>query len=967
MKFGLSALLFFMCSLSLSAQLEPVGSGSSRGVCFQKIKIVYDRNDPVSVKTTVQLFAKDVQAVTGTLPDVRTDLADADILLIAGTLDANQWIKKLAAEGKIWVDSLRNQWERYGVFLINHPFRGVKRALIIAGSDRRAVSYGLFAVSEAIGVSPWYWWADVPIKKNRSVCLQVHNYISPAPSVRFRGLFINDEDWGLTPWAKKTYDKQLGDIGPKTYARVFELLLRLKANYLCPAMHPASGAFNKYPENKVLADSFGIVMGSTHPEPLLFNNASEWDRKKMGEWDYMTNRKNILAVLDKRVRENAKYENVYTLALRGLHDKEMSGNYSLSDRLQLVDQAINDQRAILKKYINKPLDEIPQIFVPYKEVLGLYNAGLKLPEEVTIVWPDDNYGYMKQLSNEAEQKRSGHSGVYYHASYLGSPHDYLWLGSTPPNLMYEELSKAYATGADRVWLLNAGDIKSCEAPVTQFLSMAYNIKSFNFGNVPDFQAVWLSKIYGSEYYNAIKDITTAYNRLAFSRKPEFMGWGYEWNSNSHARERTTGTAFSFDHYGEAVSRINDFKRIEAEAEAVWRKLPENERPSFFQLVLYPVKGAGLMNRMWLTAQLQRQYVFEQRAAANDLKEQVAALHDSLQMITDMYNRLLNGKWDKVMSLHQGITASYYEKPKLDSVKLPVSGVLKVKCEGVQTGNGALLTFSDFKRKSRFFEMFNTGQRSVEWNATASDPWILLNRKKGVLSRQDTVWVQVDWSKIRPGAAPQGIITVRTKNTAEKILVTLFSPDGVTDSLSGQLVEYNGVVSIPAAAFRRKSENEQIKMEVIDQLGYEGQSVMMGSPTAPIQNAKRSDAPNLQYDFYTWGCGRVEVYTYVLPTFPLNSNRDFGFHESSNEQTTYGVSIDDGAITFPTSSAPEYSQTWSENVLRNAAVTKSSLYIDKPGKHTLKVICGDPGIVVQKIVMDLGGMSSSYLGPPPTIK
>lgn len=966
-----SAIIILLCVFFTGrGQVKIVEKNTNTANSFSlaSVKLLNDANDALAVKTAIRLFAEDVERVTGERPDITTECPRVQRLIIAGTIEGNKWIRELASNKKINIDSLKGQWERYGIFLVKDPYPHVKQALIIAGSDRRAVAYGLFSISEKIGVSPWYWWADVPVQKQKSVSLSIDNFISVSPSVRYRGIFINDEDWGIRPWAKKTFDSKLDDIGPKTYAKVFELLLRLKANYLCPAMHPGSGAFNKYPENKIIADSFGIVMGSTHPEPLLFNNASEWDNKTMGDWNYLTNKKNILKVLDKRVKENASYENVYTLALRGLHDKEMEGNYSMQERVKLLDDALQDQRNILKKYINKPLSEVPQIFVPYKEVLDIYNAGLKVPDDVTIMWPDDNYGYMKQLSNETERKRSGHSGVYYHASYLGSPHDYLWLASTPPNLMYEELHKAYLTGADRIWLLNSGDIKSCEAPVTQFLNMAYNIDSFNFQNTPDFQAKWLASIYGSEYYDQLKYVTTTYNRLAFSRKPEAMGWGYEWNSNKYPRERPTGTAYSFDNYHEAVSRINNYLAIQEQAKAIYDQLPDAYKPSFYELVLYPITGASLMNRMWLIAQQQKLFYYEKNSMANTLKREVDVIHDSLKIITEGYNHLLDGKWNHVISLVNGVTASYFEKPKLDSIAIPTEGSLNIKTEGtgINAFDNMLPSFDNLINESHYFDLYNTGQQTVQWSAKADVPWIILDKNSGSLDEEDRINVTIDWRKFPGYGKAEGAIKIKTSKEDKQVLVSAFASTLNRDSLKGVFIEHDGVVSIPAYDFQRKSENNDIKMQIIDELGYAGKSVMMGDPVAPIQNPKASNSPNLQYDFYTFHSGLVHVYTYVLPVFPLSSNRDFGFHESSNSQTSYGVSVDDGAVAFPSSSAPEYSQTWSENVLRNAAVNESTLYINKPGRHTLKIICGDAGMIVQKIVIDFGGMKFSYTGPPATI-
>ena len=961
--------LFLLCGLYAAAQFQVEDKRTVSGVYFPGIKILYDTADPVSVKTAVQLLAKDVQQVTGSLSGIYTSPVSAEIMVIAGTLNS-KWIRELANARKIKVDSLQGQWERYGIFIIDRPFPKVKRALVVAGSDRRAVSFGLFSISEALGVSPWYWWADVPVKKNKTISLRVQDYISPSPSVKFRGIFINDEDWGLLPWAKNTFDPQLKDIGPKTYAKVFELLLRLKANYLCPAMHEASGAFNKYPENKMLADSFGIVMGSTHPEPLLFNNASEWDKKKMGDWNYMTNRQNIMAALDKRVSENSQYENVYTLALRGLHDKQMSGDYSLSDRLRLVNQAITDQRDILKKYINKPIDEVPQIFVPYKEVLELYNAGLKIPEDVTIVWPDDNYGYIKRLSNETEQKRSGGSGVYYHASYLGIPHDYLWLSSSTPNLMFEELSKAYKTGANRLWLLNAGDIKSCEQPVTLFLHMAYSLDSFNFDNTPLFPAKWLSEQFGIRYYDQLVKITQLYTRLAFIRKPEHMGWGFEWNSNKYPRERPTDTEFSFDNYEEAQNRLKQYSDLGQMVEQLYTQLPEEWQPAFYQLVYYPSKGAEYMNKKWLYAQLSREYFHQKRASTNDIRQKALLYQDSLIYITQQYSTLLNGKWNRVMSLRQGVTASYFEKPVLDSLTVPQQGVLKIQAAGSNHTAGlkyVLPAFSKIDKQPVYFELYNTGQQAIPFTISSDNGWLRPSKVSGLLEKQERITVDVDWSKLRAGTDYQGMIQIKGKGTTQWLYVSVPNPSlPPADSLKDISIEMNGYVSIPGAAFNRKKESNTVKISVIDELGIEGRSVLMGDPTGPVNDPRRSDAPYVEYDFYTVGRGMVNVYTYILPVFPLSTDRNLAFHEFSTSQTRYGVCIDDGAVSYPSSSNAEYTQAWADNVIRNTAINKSVLYIDKPGFHRLKVIAGDPGMVIQKIVIDMGGMKKSYNGPPSSL-
>lgn len=934
--------------------------------------IYYDVEDHISVKTSIQLFADDIERVSNKKATVRpiTEKLEENIVLV-GSMGKNKLIDELIKRNKISTEGLAGGWEQYLVQLIEKPFPGVSKALVVLGSDRRGTAYGLFSISEAMGVSPWYWWADVPVEKRDEVNLEVQTMVSKTPTVKYRGVFINDEDWGLLPWAKHTFDPELKDIGPKTYAKVYELLLRLKANYLCPAMHEASGAFNKYPENKMVADSFGIVMGSVHPEPLLFNNASEWDKETMGEWNYMTNKEGILNVLDQRVKENSPYENVYTLALRGLHDKAMTGNYSLDQRVALVSEALRDQRAILEIYIDKPIEEIPQAFTPYKEVLDLYLAGLELPDDVILVWPDDNYGYMKQLSNDKERQRSGGSGVYYHASYLGIPHDYLWLSSTPPALMYEELHKAYNTGADRLWLLNAGDIKSCEFPVTLFLDMAYDIEKFTFENIPNYQADWLSSIYGEKYLEEFKFITREYNRLAFSRKPEFMGWGYEWNTFSHGRERPTDTDFSFVNYGEADSRIADYDKIGAAVERIRAELPEEQKPSFFQLLYYPVKGAELMSKKWLAAQKNRLYIAQERAKANYYRDRAKHYYDTLYHISYEYNDMLDGKWKRIMSLRQGVTASYFELPKLDSVFVPNNPQLGIFVEGQEPLKGSssfynLPAFNPYLDKAYFIDIYNKGQGEISWQLTTSADWIKVSKQSGKFTDEERLWVSIDWNKAPIGERIKGTIEIRDGHSSEQVGISVFNPSSPTvQELSGLFVEDNGVISISGADFHRKRETDDIKMQIIDNLGIEDRSVMIGDPLARVRNPRDPKSPGVEYDFYTFHHGAVDVYTYVLPVFPLSSDRDFGFHEQGTGQTRYAVCIDDGPVALPSSSAPEYTQTWSDNVLRNAAINKSTFYIDKPGKHTLHIKCGDPGMVIQKVVLDFGGMKKSYLGPTVT--
>lgn len=939
----------------------------------QTAAILYDASDAAVVKRAAELFAADVEAVTGRRPQVTSATGETGPAVIVGTVGGSALIRRLSEAGKIDTAPLEGAWERYLIQTVANPLPGIRKALVIAGSDRRGAAYGLFTLSELIGVSPWYWWADVPVKKHAALHVDAPPTYSQTPSVRYRGIFLNDEDWGLTPWASQTFEPERGNIGPRTYAKVCELLLRLKANYLAPAMHPVSTSFNQIPENKLVADTFAIVMGSTHCEPLLLNTASEWDTQTMGPWNYDKNKEGINRVLTQRVRENSPYENVYTLALRGLHDGAMSTTLPMHEKVRMLQQALLDQRQILAENIDRPVETVPQAFTPYKEVLEIYSNGLELPDDVTIVWPDDNYGYMKRLSGVREQRRTGRSGVYYHVSYLGVPHSYLWFSTTPPSLMYEELRKAYDTTADRLWLLNCGDLKGSEMQVSLFLDMAWDIGRFTADNVVTYPARWLAGIFGEAYYDRLEAMTREHLRLAFPRKPEYMGWGYHWNRFDHNCEQLTDTDFSFTNYDEAPRRLEAYRKLGARAEALLHEIGDEARPAFYQLVYYPLRGAELMNRMTLGGQRNRWYARQGRAATNAVRDEVQRCYDSLQVITRGYNSLLGGKWNHMMSMRQnydGVSA-YFNLPHLathDAAGAPRLA-LQVAGEDVTGARAfhALPAFDNYLRRTYPVEIYNRGGGTLAWTAHASEPWVVLSKSAGKTAAEERITVGIDWEKAPSGNAVPAQIVFRAGEQSEKVLVSLFNPTAPSRAeLRGIYVENNGCVSIPAAGCHRVRESDRIKITAVEDLGIEGPALQLGDPTAPLQIFRSRDVPCAEYDFYAFDAGSVDVYTYVLPTFPLHADRDFRIGENTNTDTKYSVQIDDGALATPSSSHVEYSQVWFESVLRNCAVNKSTLHIDKPGRHTLRIRVGDPGIVLQKIVLDFGGMKRSYLGPQSTL-
>ena len=614
------------------------GEEKTASVNLAEATIVYHKGDASLVKHMAQVLADDIRRVTGTSPKISTHKGNGPVIILGTT--------KFTGRHR----ELKGTWERYAIDTKDG-------CICITGSDARGLAYGVFHVSEAIGVSPWYWFADIPIDKaNKRVYDYTENYVSPTPSIKYRGIFINDEDWGLKPWAAQTYEKELGDIGPKTYDRVCELILRLKGNMLAPAMHSCTGAFYSHPESQVVADKWGIMITTSHCEPLLFNNAakSEWDKAVDGEWNYETNSATILKKLDNRIRETAQYDNIYTMGLRGLHDEAMKGSKDPKVRALTLEKVMTEQRAILQKHKHKKPNLLPQIFVPYKEALDIYDAGLRVPDDITLVWPDDNYGYMKRVSNQVEQQRKGHSGVYYHLSYCGTPHDNLWISTTAPMLMYEELLKAYTAGADRYWLLNVGDIKPMEIEMQQFFDMAYDFQAFSYDNVNSYQARWLAKLFGEKHLPMFQYILDHYYRLAWDRKPEFMGYEMEWDTKEYSR--LYDTDFSFQT-GTAQKRLTDYQDICFAYDAIERELLPEQRPALFEMLGYAVHSAYQMNRKFLYAQANHE-------TGNMLyAEQSKDACREIDRLLERYNTQLNGKWNQMISeVTPGYTALYQNMP-----------------------------------------------------------------------------------------------------------------------------------------------------------------------------------------------------------------------------------------------------------------------------------------------------------------
>ncbi|MEO5957508.1 MAG: glycosyl hydrolase 115 family protein [Opitutaceae bacterium] len=601
--------------------------------------IVVDSNDAEVVRLAAGLLATDIETVTGVKPGVINSVsegnrADRPFVLI-GTLDQSALIKDLVQRGKLDAKAIEGKWESFLVTIVADPLPGVARALVIAGSDRRGAAYGVFEMSEAIGVSPWAWWADVTPRKRQALILAAGTHTQGPPSVKFRGIFLNDEDWGLQPWAAKTFEPETGDIGPKTYAKIFELLLRLKANFCWSAMHPSTKPFNSFPENKVVADRYAIVMGSSHAEPMLRNNVGEWPRDQAQKWNPVTNLPAILDYWEQRVRENGRYENVYTMGMRGIHDGAMPGGGTLVEKRARLEKIIDLQRWMLAKHVNPDPSRVPQIFCPYKEVLDIYQTGLTLPDDVTIVCPDDNNGYVRQLPDARERARAGGHGIYYHLSYWGRPYDYLWLDSTPPALVWHELTKTYALGGRQLWVANVGDLKSIETGMTFFLQLAWNVDRFGDDPQRAFLRDFYRQQFGPEHADEIAALRDEYYRLCAIRRPEHMGFNRVYPD--------TPVQNSDWSPAEAARFLERWRDVERRAKAVGAKLPAAARDAYFELVEYPASGGAAMAEKILLAEKARLGGSPADATAAE------AAFQRIQQLTARYNAVGNGKWTGIMN------------------------------------------------------------------------------------------------------------------------------------------------------------------------------------------------------------------------------------------------------------------------------------------------------------------------------
>ncbi len=925
-------------------------------------QIICNNKESKIVHTAIEIFSNDVYSICGIKPEILTK-GNSTYQIKIGTLGVDKDFDKACVKDGINVGKLNGKWEAYNIKVISGSRQ---QTLLVVGSNPRGTAYGVMELSRLIGVSPWCWWADVKSEKKETVTLPENLIIEDAPKVKFRGIFLNDEDWGLKPWAAKTFEPETGDIGPKTYEKIFELLLRLKANAIWPAMHPCTRAFFTYLDNIKMADKYGVWVGSSHCEPMLRNNVDEWYRwnpseGKRGEWNYDENPEQVTEYWSQRVKTTANYDGIYTVGMRGIHDGSMPGGKDINDKVEILDRVLDTQRNLLNEITGKEVTSIPQIFCPYKEVLQLYKAGAEIPDDVTIMWADDNNGYIRQLSNEEERKRAGGAGVYYHISYWGRPHDFLWLESIPVSLIWEEMNKAYQTNARNIWIVNVGDIKPNEIGMNFFLDMAWDPDQFTPENLNSYYETFAKEQFGEPYSKEIGSILQQYFQLGFSRKPEHMGW-----TTVYPDTKIADPEFSLYTNGDEVQkRIDAYDEIENKVKELLKNIPENKKDAFYQLVAYKVIGASNMNKKLLYAYKSREYAKQSRQSSNLYASLSEKAFDKIKKETIYYNdSLADGKWKHMMS---------YNPRELPVFDMPITGTYNavennfggIMPEGyssdfMQTLNYTLPVFNSFTNRKYFVDIFNSGTSSLKWEVKTLDKWVNVSKIAGQTNVDERVWISVDWDKVSSNDTISSKVQFILNGQEYPVTIKAIKPEW-NFSNKNVFVEDNCIVCIEAEHYTNQKKTEHGEWNVIQSLGRESDAMGTFPVTAvPFETNDLSKSPSLSYNFYSLSKGNAYLKFYCIPNQPINDDYQLRFTVSIDESDPVIVNA-----TLQTE-MDEHNPEWQKNVLRSVIIPEIITQISKKGEHTLEIKMIDPGVVLDKITIDFGGLSPSYFGANETI-
>jgi len=907
---------------------------SSSGKSTPLLLSAYDF--PGVVRAAKNLKA-DIGKVTEVEPEVLFDQEPPREVIIIGTIGTSQPVDQLIKNKKINVSDIEGKWESFLIETIEKPFPNVDRALVIVGSDKRGTIFGIYNLSRQIGISPWYWWADVPVKKNKNIFVSSGKFLSGEPAVKYRGIFLNDEEPSLGRWAVEKY----GGFTHEFYEKVFELLLRSKGNFLWPAMWWAACNADD-PLNASLADEYGIVMSTSHHEPMMRAHA-EWRKLKAGDWNYETNAPTLQKFWREGVERMGSKESIVTLAMRGDGDMAMSAE----TKTALLEKIVKDQRDIIADVTKKDVTKTPQVWAIYKEVQDYYDKGMRVPDDVTLLFCDDNWGNIRKLPNLKDKPRAGGYGIYYHFDYVGDPRNYKWLNTNPIIKTWEQMHMAYEYGVDRIWIVNVGDLKPMEFPISFFLDYAWNPKRWNQNNLQEYTKQWCEQQFGKAYASETAEIISKYSKFNARRKPELL----------------TPETYSLVNYREAEAIVAEYRALEKRADDLYQKIDPSMRDAFYQLVLHPVKACANLNDMYHTLGKNKLYALQGRSLTNSMADKARELYKNDSLISAYYNKTLaGGKWNNMMNqIHIGYT--YWQDPparimpETKSIEVPLEGEMGVAIEGstewwpASAAKSMLPEFNSLEKQHHYMEIFNRGKASFEFKAVVNVPWIKLSQSNGKIENELRIDVSVDWS-LAPKESAQTNIAILGNGKLVNVLVEA-KRISLKDFIG--FVESNHFISIEAEHFDKAVNSKDVDWQILPDYGRTLSGVEAFPVTAAAQTLS-SASPHLEYNLYLTDTASVNVQLYLGTSLNYNV-----------KGLRLAVSIDEQAPRVINIHENETPKTWGKTVEDNMRLISSKWKISSPGKHVLNYWMIDPGIVLQKIIVDTGGARPSYLGPPESVR
>ncbi|GAB3651219.1 glycosyl hydrolase 115 family protein [Echinicola sediminis] len=888
------------------------------------------------VKIAADNLLNDIRAVTGVAPKLFDRLLDGQVsrTVIIGTIGESNLINELIESRKLEAADVGGKRESFLIQTIQNPFPGIEEALVIAGSDKRGTIFGIYEMSEQIGVSPWSWWADVPVKKSTSLYIKKGRYSLGSPAVKYRGIFINDEAPALGGWAHEKF----GGFNHGFYQKVYELILRLKGNFLWPAMWGRS-LYEDDPLNPVLADKYGVVIGTSHHEPLMRAHV-DWAKHGEGEWDYTKNEEKLRQFWREGIVRMGSHESLVTVGMRGDGDEAMSEE----SNVELLERIVDDQREIIAEVTGKPASEIPQVWALYKEVQEYYDKGMRVPDDVTLLLCDDNWGNVRKLPKIGEKQHSGGYGMYYHFDYVGGPRNYKWLNTSPIPRIWEQMHLTYEHGVDEIWIVNVGDIKPMELPISFFLDYAWNPNVWPAERLSEYTREWAAQQFGEKFKGEIAEILELYTKYNGRRTPEML-------------DQNT---YSLSNYQEAERVVADYKVLARKAEAIYEKLEMQYKPAYYQLVLFPVLACSNLHELYLAVAQNQLYARQGRALTNDMAQKVEELFARDAELTRYYNEeLSDGKWNHMMDqTHIGYT--YWQEPKsnvmpeVERIELPETGSLGVVIsEGEafypKTQELVAEEISPYQTYGQYIHLFNRGKSPVQFEVDKKPSWLILEEISGEVKDQKRLSLNVDWEKV-PVGNTEGTMLIKSGKDKVKIRVPVHRFEVPEDFTA--FVESNGYISIEADHFTSKEEITPVSWQVIPGLGKTG-SAITAFPVAYETEDTGALKHHISFDAYFTSSGQITIHTYMSPTLNF---------KNTEEGLRFGISIDDEEPQIISMHKEERPGSWDKWVGESINIKSSRHHIDQPGKHQIKLWLVDPGVVVQKIVVDTGGLKDSYLGP-----